>query len=63
MQSADTTHARLACGVDFRYDCGGDPGPLAPERAAAARRARIAQRIALEELWHQVVQAHSAVSH
>jgi hypothetical protein len=30
------------------------------ERDGAARRARIAQVIALEELWHEVVQAHSA---
>jgi hypothetical protein len=29
------------------------------ERDGAARRARIAQVIALEELWHEVVQAHS----
>ena len=30
------------------------------EREGAARRARIAQVIALEELWHEVVQAHSS---
>jgi hypothetical protein len=30
------------------------------ERDGAARRARIAQVNALEELWHEVVQAHSA---
>jgi hypothetical protein len=29
------------------------------ERDGVARRARIAQVIALEELWHEVVQAHS----
>jgi hypothetical protein len=29
------------------------------ERDGAARRARIAQVIALEELWHEVVHAHS----
>ena len=29
------------------------------ERDGAARRARLAQVIALEELWHEVVQAHS----
>jgi hypothetical protein len=29
------------------------------ERDGAARRARIAQVIALEELWHEVVQAHT----
>jgi hypothetical protein len=29
------------------------------EREGTARRARIAQVIVLEELWHQVVQAHS----
>lgn len=33
------------------------------ERDGAARRARIAQRIALEELWHEVVQAHSTSLH
>jgi hypothetical protein len=33
------------------------------EREGAARRARIAQVIALEELWHQVVQAHSTALH
>jgi hypothetical protein len=33
--------------------------PADPERDGAARRARIAQVIALEELWHEVVQAHS----
>jgi hypothetical protein len=30
-----------------------------PERDGAARRARLAQVIALEELWHEVVQAHT----
>lgn len=34
--------------------------PSQRPRAAAARRARIAQRIALEELWHEIVAAHSA---
>jgi hypothetical protein len=29
------------------------------ERDGAARRARLAQVIALEELWHEVVQAHT----
>jgi hypothetical protein len=29
------------------------------QREGAARRARIAQVIVLEDLWHQVVQAHS----
>lgn len=29
------------------------------ERDGAARRARIAQVIALEELWHEIVQAHT----
>jgi hypothetical protein len=29
------------------------------EREGAARRARLAQVIALEELWHEVVQAHT----
>jgi hypothetical protein len=29
------------------------------ERDGAARRARIAQLIALEELWHEVVHAHA----
>lgn len=33
------------------------------ERDGAARRARIAQVIALEELWHEVVQAHSTHLH
>jgi hypothetical protein len=33
------------------------------ERDGAARRARIAQVIALEELWHEVVQAHSTSQH
>jgi hypothetical protein len=33
------------------------------ERDGAARRARIAQVIALEELWHEVVQAHSTHPH
>jgi hypothetical protein len=33
------------------------------ERDGAARRARIAQVIALEELWHEVVQAHSTYRH
>jgi hypothetical protein len=30
------------------------------EREGAARRARIAQVIVLEDLWHQIVQAHSS---
>jgi hypothetical protein len=30
-----------------------------PDRDGAARRARIAQVIALEELWHEIVQAHT----
>ena len=29
------------------------------QRDGAARRARLAQVIALEELWHEVVQAHT----
>jgi hypothetical protein len=29
------------------------------EREGAARRARLAQVIALEDLWHEVVQAHT----
>jgi hypothetical protein len=29
------------------------------ERDGVARRARLAQVIALEELWHEVVQAHT----
>jgi hypothetical protein len=29
------------------------------ERDGVARRARLAQLIALEELWHEVVQAHT----
>lgn len=33
--------------------------PADLERDGAARRARIAQVIALEELWHEVVQAHT----
>jgi hypothetical protein len=33
------------------------------ERDGAARRARIAQVIALEDLWHEVVQAHSTHLH
>lgn len=30
---------------------------------AAARRAHIAQRNALEELWHEVVAAHATTAH
>jgi hypothetical protein len=33
--------------------------PADLERDGAARRARLAQVIALEELWHEVVQAHT----
>jgi hypothetical protein len=33
------------------------------EHDGAARRARLAQVIALEELWHEVVQAHSTRLH
>jgi hypothetical protein len=33
--------------------------PADAERDGAARRARLAQVIALEELWHEVVAAHT----
>jgi hypothetical protein len=33
--------------------------PADLDRDGAARRARLAQVIALEELWHEIVQAHT----
>ena len=42
---------------------GSEPRLDEQERDGAARRARIAQVIALEELWHEVVQAHSTYRH
>jgi len=41
------------------------PVPRCPDldRDGAARRARLAQRNALEELWHEVVHAHSIQLH